>query len=253
MTIAPAPSAGLLHDLDTREGCISAATSAIKDYRNTMLLVVESWMTQEFGTLKELADAIGKSQRRMQEYQTELRKAGRLPPSPFGRKTGSTRKTASSVENEEPIDVEVEVIEDLSKDDIKAKLNQPPSNPYAPKTNVRRFTDLPGSDGPAGGDDTLAQHWQHVQDSDEPDTYKRAQYLLSEFDLLLRRGHREGWSEGAFAALRDDLESYARSCAACSNNRRERGHAEAAEQWASFKGAVQRGESGSGSPCLSGN
>ena len=74
MTITPAPQRELLQ---SREGCIQLATTATQNYRECMLLVVEAWVKGNYGHLSELAEAVGKSLRRMQEFQTELRKQGR--------------------------------------------------------------------------------------------------------------------------------------------------------------------------------
>ena len=230
MTLAP--TTGLLHDLDTREGCISAASSAIKDYRGTMLLVVESWVKNEFGTVHQLAEAIGRKKRSLDKYQTELRQQGRLPQSPFARDQGA-RKSAPSVEN-----VEVEVLEPIQAmtDQEAAAFNdlvdlcteqeqtieelQAAQTTTPASNNVRHHGQQPGDPGHL--DSTLSEHWQHVCDSDEPESWKQAQYLLSQFELQLQRGLRDGWSESAYDSLRIDLEGYATACFNSSRGHRAR-------------------------------
>ena len=84
MTITPVTVGLPAYDLTTRAGCIEAAVSATDNYKQCMLMIVESWcLPVEDGGLglpyEELAEAIGRKPRTIREYQTELRKQGRLP------------------------------------------------------------------------------------------------------------------------------------------------------------------------------
>ncbi len=298
MTITSAPQTDLLQ---TREGCIQLATAATENYRESMLVVVEAWVKGNFGPLSDLADAIGKSLRTVQLYQTDLRKQGRLPPSNFARTNPGKKKrpqlvaaavenfeanpgeslrrsSAANVENVEAnksrsvsiTNVEnvqtiyVHVIEEKKEEkamtdqeavvfnglvdlctEQKEEINRLSANTnLVSNSNVRR----PESEPQRSGDhlnlqsewgNTDAEHWDHIQNCDEPDSYKKAQEQLTHFKRLLYSGTKEGWSQQAFAALRDDLEQYARTCAACSGNSRERLNAEVEARRACLPSAVQ--------------
>ena len=141
MTITTAPET--LSLLDTREGCIQIATTATENYRECMLMVVEAWVKGNYGHLNELAEAVGKSLRRMQEFQTELRKAGRLPASNFARsKPGRPRPSAAAVENSgsdgEVIDVDVSNEESKTPNETMPTQEEPKTkNPKRPEHLVK--------------------------------------------------------------------------------------------------------------------
>lgn len=220
-----------------------------------MLMVVEAWVGNGYGSVTELAEAIGKSKSQIRSYATELRKEGRLPPARNANKQ-QRRLASASVENteeEEVIDVEVMQAERLPGEtftEMKKRLRNNNNTP-APENNVRQHQperDDQRSDAGSDGDDPYwnvdAAHWQSVQDSNEPDSYKQAQELLTRFSLLLRKGSRDGWSQSAFNSLRDDLDSWSRTCAACSDNYRERTNERAEEEWRSIERSLCGGEGG---------
>ena len=119
--------------------------SALKDFRGTMLLVVESWVKKEFGTVNDLAEELGKKKRSLDPYQTELRKLGKLPHSNLSRpqKKGA-REVAPIVENpkeEDVIDVEVMQPDRLPGEtftEMKKRLRTNNNNTPAPNDNVRQ-------------------------------------------------------------------------------------------------------------------
>ena len=109
-----------------------------------------------------------------------------------------------------------------------------------------RLTEVNGV--PMGTDQqrSLAEHWHNVEQSDAPDSYKQAQFLLSQLDVLLSGARRDGWSEHHYAALFQDLESYAKSCEAASRDYRGRVEAECE---ARFAGTISRIDGGVALPC----
>lgn len=219
------------------------------------------------GTREEFCERYGKSTRTLQGYEKRMRELQLIPSHYNSRSEQLKQRKPSAAENcavvenvEDVIDAVATVVTpdekerrpDESHVEWRQRIKQTPTNT---QPNVRRHQpERPSEHVDAGhlGDDTYwnvdAEHYQHVQDSDEPDSYKQAQYLLTQFDKLLRNGSRDGWSQEAFNSIRYDLDGWARTCAACSDNYRERADERAEEVWAGIQTGVLRGESGSGTP-----
>lgn len=87
------------------------------------------------------------------------------------------------------------------------------------------------------GDPILAEHWHSVQQSDAPDSYKQAQFLLSQIELLLKSARRDGWTERHYDAFYQDLQSYATTCL---NASRGYGERLKAESEARYQDAISR-------------
>lgn len=70
---------------ETKENCLEAATMASsgeygkEHYKKIMMKVVETWVTNSFGSVDELASAIGRSPKTLKtDYVTVLRKEGKI-------------------------------------------------------------------------------------------------------------------------------------------------------------------------------
>lgn len=252
MTIAPAPPETLqsLEDVDSqvREGIFLLKDACLKYAQHGLNGTEIGKRVRSLGA--ELADTTAR------KYVRQFKAEGLLEEKAPAERTQRLHRAQERerqngelcrIAEEEPIDVEVEVIAPSpSPEEIRAKLNQPPSNPYAPKTNVRRPTEqLRDHRYDSGNESIRGLHEDLLQDSDEPESYKQAARMLREVGRLLEIAKQDEWTEAAFGALRDDAESIARSCAACSGHIRERAHQEAQDQWTNQLLPALRSERGS--------
>lgn len=251
--------------LQTKEGCIQAATAATENYRECMLMVVEAWVSKGYGSVTELAEAIGKSAGHMRKYAAELRREGRLPPhyNSRSKSEGARASMRATVENEV---IEVEVISTEPERDMKPVTvegffgtgDTTTNNNTQPNNNVRLHQQSERSGSPTDDDggvlpprfnpdsnESIRQLANQLdQESGEPESYLQAARMLREISRLLEYAKQDGWSEAAFGALRDDAESIASSCRASSRNRRERAHQKAEEEWSNKLSPAVRSDRG---------
>ena len=264
MTLAPAPQADLLPSLEECDEQVQDGILLIKD---ACLNYAKHGLTgTEIGKrVRSLGADLG--DRTARRYVQQFKEQGLLTEKEPAERTKRHHRALEKkrqkgqigqiAAEDDVIDAEVTIVpaeEEVTARSIKDRLKSKPKT-YPTNSDVRRNQPErhdQQSDGGPGGDDSYwnvdAEHFQHVQDSDEPDSYKEAQYFLTKFDLLLRKGSRDGWSEEAFNSLRYDLDGFARACAASSNNRRERDDERAEEVGASIAAAVLRGEGGGSTP-----
>ena len=270
MTITPAPSTELLQDVDlsSPEGCDHAMQLMTRTTFEVYCRIAHAYIYKyKHGTKEEFCERYGKSKRTLQKYEKRMRELKLIASEPPRGIHAIRAEKGASVENAQTIDVKV--IEEKKED--KEAMTQEEALAFdglldlcsEQEKEINRLTastklvitsnvQQPESEPQQSGDrlnlqsewgNTDAEHWNHIQNCDEPDSYKKAQEQLTHFKRLLYAGSKEGWSQQAFAALRDDLEQYARTCAACSGNSRERANAEIEARRASLPSAVQRSES----------
>ena len=236
--------------LVTREDCINAAQNALRDYKATMLCVTEHWCKPESEgglglPIEELAEELGKAPRTLKEYRTELYKLGRLEKTETrGRVAGSKVLSGIPDKKSQPTTTPTTINDQPTELPVC-----PPLLSVVPDLEPQPEASLAEVNGvPMGTDQqrSLAEHWHNVEHSDAPDSYKQAQFLLSQLDVLLSGARRDGWSERHYAALFQDLESYAKSCEAASRDYRNRVEAECE---ARFAGTISRIDGGVALPC----
>lgn len=242
------------YDLTTREGCIEAAVGATNNYKQTMLLIVESWVkpVEEGGLglpIEDLAKAIKRSPKTLKtDYVSVLRKQGRLDPAPpRGAHAFSAGRPAKSVENsttEEPmtpaeqaaveklhsadadvIATQAAVIEDL-KDQLADLRTSKLSTPTNSNDNNRpEFHDLQASQLHAGsddGEDLASLHPESLDSylqvgSEACEDFNSVHRLLDEICRIQHR-HAFGnsWGPGDWSSINGAI----RSCAAVSDAQR---------------------------------
>lgn len=114
MTITPVTEVLPAPDLSTRDGCIEAAEMLASNFFQGMVEITYAWVYKyKHGTREELQQKLGKSERQMRKYVTELRKQGRVEESPKKREPILRPKRATNekrggpkrplVENPEPL------------------------------------------------------------------------------------------------------------------------------------------------------
>jgi hypothetical protein len=202
LTIASAD----LH-LVTREDCVYAAQSALRDYKATMLCVIEFWCKpkSEGGLglpIEELADEVNKKPGTLKDYRTELYKLGRLEKE----RAKGGRPTGYRPEVSEKPDTTV----------------QPTPTPTPTTTN-----DLPHHPAPTpqqqcvqadGWTDATVVTAEVVTMPDGELDYQRAIQLFDEIISLSKRNFASGWTELQW----NELGGYCRTFEGCCNARGRR-------------------------------
>jgi DNA-binding Lrp family transcriptional regulator len=208
--------------------------------------LVYLWFANKLGSQRELAKHLGLSSSTVNYHVKTLRSAGELseqqcPTDEQRSKNARCSKFEHPVENSTPTQpTAIPTNVQPTRSPVC-----PPLLSVVPELEPEREDGITYVNGvPMGSDQqrSLAEHWHNVQQSDAPESYKQAQFLLGQLEVLLSGARRDGWQECHYYYLHQELASYARSCDAAS---RDYGARLEAECEAQYQAAISRINGGS--------
>jgi DNA-binding Lrp family transcriptional regulator len=206
--------------------------------------LVYLWFANKLGSQRELARQLNVSPGTVSGHVKTLRASGELTDEQYTPvpSRSNARIPCKPVENPTPITQPTAI---PTNDQPTRSPVCPPLLSVVPELEPEREDGITYVNGvPMGSDQqrSLAEHWHNVQQSDAPESYKQAQFLLGQLEVLLSGARRDGWQECHYYYLHQELASYARSCDAAS---RDYGARLEAECEAQYQAAISRINGGS--------
>jgi hypothetical protein len=218
LTIASAD----LH-LVTREDCVCAAQNALRDYKATMLCVIEFWCKPESEgglglPIEELAEELGKAPRTLKEYRTELYKLGRLEKTETRGGDRSKVLSGNPHKNVQPTHPEPSTNVQPTRSPVCPPfLSVVPELEPECEAGAEQFHSVP-----MGADDCRVISAEVVTMSDGERDFQRAEQLFAELFALSKRNFANGWTELQWNTLGGDCRTLAECCDARGKRQRSR-------------------------------